>query len=253
MHLAMRLATQLTINPNMPGASPTDAGVPGFITNFYSFALMMAGILAFGAIVWGGIKYATGRGNPSAESDGKSWITNALLGLLLLAGAYIILRTINPQLVALRLAGLPQVEPAATTDGTGGDRGNLPPPSLCGVVGCTAGQVCQANAVNSAMICVNSATKCTRSTWGACPSGNQCVKTADGSAWNCLSTANVCVGPSYGACALGSLCQRNAMNTAWACISANPQCGGSTFGACPPAQYCTKGWSGLGSYNCKPV
>jgi len=102
-------STQLTINPNIPGTSAANTGVPGIVTNFYSFALMMAGILAFGAIVWGGIKYATGRGNPTAESEGKSWITNALWGLLLLAGAYVILYTINPQLVSLNVAGLPSV------------------------------------------------------------------------------------------------------------------------------------------------
>src|SRR5579864_115640 len=77
----------ITINTNLPGPSAPSAGLAGLIINFYSFALMMSGILAFGAIVWGGIKYATGRGNPSAESEGRSWITNALLGLLLLAAA----------------------------------------------------------------------------------------------------------------------------------------------------------------------
>lgn len=118
----MQLATQLTINPNLPGVGPVDS-VPGFVTNFYSFALMMAGILAFGAIVWGGIKYATGRGNPAAESEGKSWITNALLGLLLLAGAYVILRTINPQIVGLNIAGLPSVSGYSSGGGGGGGGG----------------------------------------------------------------------------------------------------------------------------------
>ena len=102
------LVTNITINSNLPGASPASEGVPGFVSNFYSFALIAAGILAFGAIVWGGIKYATGRGNPSEESDGKSWITSALLGLLLLAGAYVVLKTINPELLNLQIPGLPE-------------------------------------------------------------------------------------------------------------------------------------------------
>ena len=93
-------AALMTINTNLPGTASSTT-VSGAITNFYSFALVAAGILAFGAIVWAGIKYATGRGNPAAESEGKSWITNALLGLLLLAGAWIILFTINPQIVNL--------------------------------------------------------------------------------------------------------------------------------------------------------
>jgi Type IV secretion system pilin len=106
--LAAQNPTQITINPNLPGTYPINS-FPGLIANFYSFALVIAGVLAFGAIVYGGIKYATGRGNPSRESEGKSWITNALLGLLLLGAAYIILRTINPQLVSLQIPGLPQI------------------------------------------------------------------------------------------------------------------------------------------------
>lgn len=98
----------ITINGNLPGNAPTNT-VQGVVMNFYSLALMLAGILAFGAIVYGGVKYAVSRGNPSGESEGKSWITNALLGLLLLAGAYVVLRTVNPQIVTLNIPGLPQL------------------------------------------------------------------------------------------------------------------------------------------------
>ena len=94
-------AALITINTNLPGTSTSAQGVAGVVMNFYSFALLIAGILAFGAIVYGGIRYAVGRGNPSAESEGKSWVTNALVGLLLLAGAWIILYTVNPQIVSL--------------------------------------------------------------------------------------------------------------------------------------------------------
>ncbi len=109
-------AADITINSNLPGTS-SSTSVSGVIQNFYSFALAIAGILAFGVIVWGGIKYATGGGNPSAESDAKSWITGALLGLLLLAGAYLILQTVNPALVSLQNPGalLPTLAPPTTT------------------------------------------------------------------------------------------------------------------------------------------
>jgi TRAP-type C4-dicarboxylate transport system permease small subunit len=101
--------TSITINTNLPGTNPSSSGIQGFVANFYSFALIIAGILAFGAIVWGGIKYATGGGNPTSESEGKSWITGALLGLLLLGGAWIILTTVNPQIASLNIAGLPNL------------------------------------------------------------------------------------------------------------------------------------------------
>lgn len=92
---------------NCSDPSSASCNPAAFISTFYSFALIVAGVLAFGVIVYGGIRYATGKGNPSSESEGKSWITGALLGLLLLAGAYVILYTINPNLVSLRLSTNP--------------------------------------------------------------------------------------------------------------------------------------------------
>jgi len=118
------LAAMIQINTNLPGKGATTGqnAVGGFIQNFYTFALLISGILAFGAIVWGGIRYATGRGNSSSESEGKSWITNALIGLLLLAGAWIILQTINPNILNLTLPALPGIQPAQN-DGAGGGGG----------------------------------------------------------------------------------------------------------------------------------
>ncbi len=113
------LAASITINPNLPGINTTSSPA-GFVANFYSFALLLSGILAFGVIVWGGVKYATGRGNPSSESEAKSWITGALLGLLLLAGAYIVLQTVNPDIVSLKLPALPGLNAVSTGGATGG-------------------------------------------------------------------------------------------------------------------------------------
>jgi hypothetical protein len=108
--IAVALAAAITISPNLPGplnTTPTGSSPGAYIKNFYSYALFLSGLLAFGAIVYGGIKYAIARGNPSGESEAKQWIWSALLGMLLLAGAYIILFTINPNLVNLALPALP--------------------------------------------------------------------------------------------------------------------------------------------------
>jgi len=94
------------INPVIPGGQPTDDPA-GIVSNFYRFALMIGGVLAFGAIVWGGIKYTVAAGNPSAQSEGKEWIRGALWGLLLLGGATLILMTINP---AILTGALPDLE-----------------------------------------------------------------------------------------------------------------------------------------------
>lgn len=97
------LAATLSVSSNIPGLSNVTSSGPGsWIRSFYTFTLIIGGILAFGAVVYGGIKYATSAGNPSAQSDGRSWIWSALIGLLLLAGAWLILNTINPNLVKLQ-------------------------------------------------------------------------------------------------------------------------------------------------------
>ncbi len=96
----------VNINVNIPGASVTNDNPAGIVANFYSFALLIGGVLAFGAIVWGGVQYALSAGNPSGQSEGKEWIVGALLGLLLLSTAYLILNVINPNLVKLTIPTL---------------------------------------------------------------------------------------------------------------------------------------------------
>jgi hypothetical protein len=111
--VAFLASAQAQISMSIPGNTPNSTSTPGaYIANFYQFALMIAGVLAFGVIVYGGIRYMTSGGNPSGQSDAKEWIEAALLGLLLLAGAYFILNVINPQLLNLNLpssSSLPQI------------------------------------------------------------------------------------------------------------------------------------------------
>jgi hypothetical protein len=99
-------ASTITISATFPGTA-SGASPGSVVVGLYRYALFVSGLLAFGAIVYGGIRYAWARGNPSGESEAKAWIWSALLGLLLLAGAYVILYTINPALVNLSLPGLP--------------------------------------------------------------------------------------------------------------------------------------------------
>jgi hypothetical protein len=116
-------SAQISINPNIPGMQNISTTGPcGWIVNFYVFALIIAGILAFGAIVYGGIKYSLSVGNPPSQSEGRSWIWGALLGLLLLACAWLILYTINPNLTKCTLPQLSKVN-LASGGGTGGGGG----------------------------------------------------------------------------------------------------------------------------------
>ena len=100
------------INPNIPGSIPASQKNPdpaGLISNLYQYALLMGGLLAFVVVIWGGIEYTLSADNPSRKGDAKDRIKQALLGLLLLAGAFVVLNTINPKLTQLKLPTLKKI------------------------------------------------------------------------------------------------------------------------------------------------
>ena len=76
------------------------------IQNFYAAAQIIAVVLAVVMIVWGGIHIAVSGASPGKLEEGKSMITSAIWGLVLLFGANLLLRTINPELINLSLPGL---------------------------------------------------------------------------------------------------------------------------------------------------
>lgn len=77
-------------------------GIAGYVNRLYIYALGLVGLTALGAIIFGGILYTTSAGNPSLQGDAKKRITSALIGLGILLTSYLILYTINPDLVNLR-------------------------------------------------------------------------------------------------------------------------------------------------------
>lgn len=153
-NLFFPLAHAVTISTAIPGSAPMDANsTPGtFVANFYNFALVIAGILAFGVIVYGGIRYMTSAGNPSATGDAKEWVEAALLGLLLLAGAYFILKVVNPQLVDLNLPTLTPANVASSTPAGGGNQTQNPSCTKCGGTcsfnSCGGGNECSSHLIN---------------------------------------------------------------------------------------------------------
>ncbi len=95
--------TAFAAEVNLEAISFPTAGNPAlFVMQLYQFSLGAAAVVALGVIVFAAIEYATSLGNPARISDAKSRIFNAIWGLVLLFGAYLILNTINPELVVLR-------------------------------------------------------------------------------------------------------------------------------------------------------
>jgi hypothetical protein len=84
-----------------PSKEEAAASPAAYIARFYQFALALAGMLAFGMIIYGAIQYTVSAGNTARQKDARDRITQALWGVALLLGAWLILYTIDPKLVSL--------------------------------------------------------------------------------------------------------------------------------------------------------
>ena len=86
-----------------PPPSPTaKEGLPKYVRYLFSFFIVIAGIIALGALIYGGFEYLTSVGNPANREEAKNRIIAAFIGLVILLSSYIILSTINPSLTNLK-------------------------------------------------------------------------------------------------------------------------------------------------------
>ncbi len=99
------------IYPEIMGETMTTKPLlPEYIKYIFNVALTMGGLVAFGAVIYGGIRYLTSVGSPSAADDAKNQIVSGILGLIILLSSFIILNTVNPNLVILKLDKKPSNE-----------------------------------------------------------------------------------------------------------------------------------------------
>lgn len=88
--------------PTASGTVTEVEGITDYIKTIYLFAMGIAGILAMALIVVSGFQWLTATGSMSTIGQAKARISNAILGLIVLLSAYLILNTINPNLVNLK-------------------------------------------------------------------------------------------------------------------------------------------------------
>ncbi len=103
----------LEINyPKVPGATPpqdfintapSEQILSLYVLYIFNLVIWLSGIIAFGVIVYAGIRYLTSAGKPEAILNARKQITDAFLGILILLSSFIILKAINPQLVVLNV------------------------------------------------------------------------------------------------------------------------------------------------------
>src|SRR3989338_7229324 len=96
--------TPLFINSAFAEATSTkiSLGLAERVSNTYTWALGIGGMVALGIIIFGGVLYSASGGNPGRIDEAKKWIQHALFGLALLFSSYLLLTLINPDLTRLQ-------------------------------------------------------------------------------------------------------------------------------------------------------
>ena len=107
---ALSLALELSY-PEIPGhpelTMHLEMNLNALIAWFYYFIVGISGFAAFFMLIWGGFQWLISAGSPSKISEAKDRITSAILGLIIILASFLILKVINPDLITLKLPGLP--------------------------------------------------------------------------------------------------------------------------------------------------
>lgn len=110
--------------PGFPATctTPPCSGLGEFLKGLFTVLIVIAGIMAFVMIVLGAITYAT-TDSFSGSEHGRDMIWNAVMGLVLALGAWIILNAINPNLASNLSITIPKVSmnPAFEPDDSVGE------------------------------------------------------------------------------------------------------------------------------------
>jgi len=78
--------------------------LPRCVNQIYIWSLGVGALLALLMMIAGGYLYMTSSGNAEQSTKGVEYIWGAVIGMAILFTAYVFLRTINPELVELRIS-----------------------------------------------------------------------------------------------------------------------------------------------------
>jgi len=70
-----------------------------YVTGIYNFAAMAVGIIGVLMFLVGGFQYMISAGNRGMSGEAKKTMINAVIGIILVLGAFLLLSTINKELI----------------------------------------------------------------------------------------------------------------------------------------------------------
>ena len=82
----------------LPGIDGQSITLGGYVSAAFKIGIGLAGVFAVLMIVISGVQFIGGAASPSARTEATGRITNALFGLIIALGAWLLLNTINPDL-----------------------------------------------------------------------------------------------------------------------------------------------------------
>ncbi|HPI67276.1 MAG TPA: pilin [bacterium] len=91
------------VTKSLNGCYYVESDLPALIQQLYKFVIAVIAVLAFIMITVGGFKWILAAGNAGTIQDAKATITSAVSGLILALLSYLILQTINPNLINLKM------------------------------------------------------------------------------------------------------------------------------------------------------
>ncbi len=71
------------------------ASVWGYVATFINVALLVAGVVAVVYLIYGGLLYITAGGDAEKATKGRTAIVNAIIGIIIIALAFLIVLYIN--------------------------------------------------------------------------------------------------------------------------------------------------------------
>lgn len=113
--------TQVKIGPDGKTTGGCQTTFETYLPGMFKLFIGIAGVLAFIMISYGGFLYMTSDAI-SGKSSGREYIENAVWGLVLVIGSWVILNTINPQLLQfdLNISKPPTLAQEASVETAGG-------------------------------------------------------------------------------------------------------------------------------------
>ncbi len=94
------------------GGITTGTNLANYLNSIYKYLLGFALVTTGFIIVLGGLKYMMGK------ADGLAMVKNAFIGLTLLAGTHLIMKTINPQAIELQIVEVTEIEGVSIKGGS---------------------------------------------------------------------------------------------------------------------------------------